>query len=77
MFWSGGFSFFKLFLRFLQKIGFPQNFRKLLVAPVSLRKRMEELIQREIKHSKEGKVAKIKAKMKQLKDSDKVKIPPK
>ena len=45
-----------------------QDFRRLLVAPVSLRRRMQELIQREIDHAKAGKPAAIKAKMNALVD---------
>ena len=45
-----------------------QSFRKLLVAPVSLRKGMEELIRREIDHARQGGVGMIKAKMNSLVD---------
>ena len=45
-----------------------QDFRRLLVAPVSLRRRMQELIQREIEHAKAGQPAAIKAKMNALVD---------
>jgi polyphosphate kinase len=45
-----------------------QNFRKLLVAPVSLRRRMQELIQRETEHARAGRPAAIKAKMNALVD---------
>lgn len=45
-----------------------QDFRRLLVAPVSLRRRMQELIQREIEHAKAGEPAAIKAKMNALVD---------
>ena len=45
-----------------------QSFRKLLVAPVTLRKGMESLIEREIQHAKDGKNAHIKAKMNSLVD---------
>ena len=45
-----------------------QEFRKLLVAPVSLRKGMENLIRREIKHAREGHGGHIKAKMNSLVD---------
>ncbi|KGG23845.1 Polyphosphate kinase [Prochlorococcus marinus str. SS35] len=44
------------------------SFRKLLVAPVSLRRGIETLIQREIENAKNGKQAKIKAKMNALVD---------
>jgi polyphosphate kinase len=45
-----------------------QDFRRLLVAPVSLRRRMQELIQRETEHARAGKPAAIKAKMNALVD---------
>ncbi|MCS5706277.1 polyphosphate kinase 1 [Synechococcus sp. FGCU-3] len=45
-----------------------QSFRKLLVAPVTLRKRMEELIRREIGHAHEGRGGHIRAKMNSLVD---------
>ncbi len=45
-----------------------QSFRKLLVAPVTLRKRMEGLIRREIEHAREGRGGHIKAKMNALVD---------
>jgi polyphosphate kinase len=45
-----------------------QSFRKLLVAPVSLRKRMEDLIRREINHAREGRSGHIRAKMNALVD---------
>ena len=45
-----------------------QHFRRLLVAPVTLRRRMQELIQREIDHARAGKPAAIKAKMNALVD---------
>ena len=45
-----------------------QEFRKLLVAPVTLRRRMMELIRREIEHAKAGRTAAIKAKMNALVD---------
>ena len=45
-----------------------QSFRKLLVAPVSLRKGMEELIRREIEHARQGRGGSIKAKMNSLVD---------
>ena len=45
-----------------------QEFRKLLVAPVSLRKGMENLIRREIKHARNGNGGHIKAKMNSLVD---------
>jgi len=45
-----------------------QNFRKLLVAPVTLRQRMQELISRETEHARAGRPAAIKAKMNALVD---------
>lgn len=45
-----------------------QSFRKLLVAPVTLRTRMEELIRREISHAREGRGGHIRAKMNALVD---------
>jgi len=45
-----------------------QEFRRLLVAPVTLRRRMQELIQRETAHARAGRPAGIKAKMNALVD---------
>ncbi len=45
-----------------------QKFRRLLVAPVTLRKGMESLIKREIKHAKKGNKGHIRAKMNSLVD---------
>jgi polyphosphate kinase len=45
-----------------------QSFRKLLVAPVTLRLGMESLIRREIDHAKEGRGGHIRAKMNSLVD---------
>jgi polyphosphate kinase len=45
-----------------------QEFRRLLVAPVTLRRRMQELIQRETEHARAGRPAGIKAKMNALVD---------
>jgi polyphosphate kinase len=45
-----------------------QSFRKLLVAPVTLRLGMEELIRREIRHAREGRGGLIRAKMNALVD---------
>lgn len=45
-----------------------QSFRKLLVAPVTLRRGMEELIRREIRHAHEGRGGLIRAKMNALVD---------
>jgi polyphosphate kinase len=47
-----------------------QSFRKLLVAPVTLRKGMESLIRREIEHAREGRQGQIRAKMNSLVDPD-------
>jgi polyphosphate kinase len=45
-----------------------KHFRRLLVAPVTLRQRMQELIQRETEHARAGRPASIKAKMNALVD---------
>ncbi|MEY3964733.1 MAG: Polyphosphate kinase, partial [Cyanobacteriota bacterium] len=45
-----------------------QNFRRLLVAPVTLRRGMEELIRREIEHASAGRGGHIQAKMNALVD---------
>jgi len=45
-----------------------QSFRRLLVAPVTLRRGMEELIRREIAHAREGRGGLIRAKMNALVD---------
>ena len=45
-----------------------QSFRKMLVAPVTLRKGMEGLIRREIRHAKQGMGGHIRAKMNSLVD---------
>ena len=47
-----------------------QSFRRLLVAPVTLRKGMESLIRREIEHAREGRPGQIRAKMNSLVDPD-------
>ena len=47
-----------------------QSFRRLLVAPVTLRKGMESLIRREIEHAREGHQGHIRAKMNSLVDPD-------
>ncbi len=47
-----------------------QSFRRLLVAPVTLRKGMESLIRREIDHAKAGRQGVIRAKMNSLVDPD-------
>ena len=51
-----------------------QNFRKLLVAPVTLRKGIEDLIEREIDNAKQGCPAHIRAKMNSLVDPQIVKL---
>ena len=47
-----------------------QSFRKLLVAPVTLRKGMKALIRREIDHAQEGRPGLIRAKMNSLVDPE-------
>jgi len=47
-----------------------EQYRKLLVAPVSLRRRMLELIEQETNHAKSGKPAAIQAKMNALVDPE-------
>jgi polyphosphate kinase len=47
-----------------------QSFRRLLVAPVTLRKGMEALIRREIEHAREGRQGHIRAKMNSLVDPE-------
>ncbi|MBW3042955.1 polyphosphate kinase 1 [Prochlorococcus marinus] len=51
-----------------------QSYRKLLVAPVTLRHGIEKLIKREIKHAKTGLPAKIIAKMNSLVDPEIIKL---
>ncbi|MFM8967117.1 MAG: polyphosphate kinase 1, partial [Vulcanococcus sp.] len=53
---------------FLTGFSKQQNFRRLLVAPVTLRSRMEDLIRRETEHARSGRPAAIKAKMNALVD---------
>jgi polyphosphate kinase len=53
---------------FLTGFSKQQNFRRLLVAPVTLRRRMEEMIRRETEHARAGRPAAIKAKMNALVD---------
>jgi polyphosphate kinase len=50
-----------------------QDYRKLLVAPINLRSRMEALIQREINHAKKGKKAHIIIKINSLVDKPMIK----
>jgi len=51
-----------------------KSYRKLLIAPVTLRDRMTALIQREIEHAKHGRPAAITAKMNSLVDDQIIKI---
>ncbi len=51
-----------------------QDFKKLLVAPITLRKGLEALILREIKHAKNGKIGHIRAKMNSLVDPSIIKL---
>ena len=51
-----------------------QSYRKLLVAPVTLRDGIEKLIKRELKHAKNGLSAKIIAKMNSLVDPEIIKL---
>ena len=51
-----------------------QKFRKLLVAPVSLREGLEQMIQTEISNAKNGSPAKIRAKMNSLVDPNIVRL---
>ncbi|MBC8507243.1 MAG: polyphosphate kinase 1 [Anaerolineales bacterium] len=51
-----------------------REFRKLLVAPINLRKRLEELIHREIQHQEEGKEGHIIFKMNALVDKPIIKM---
>ena len=55
---------------FLTGFSKQQEFRRLLVAPVTLRRRFQELIQREIDHAKAGRQGAIKAKMNALVDPE-------
>jgi len=50
-----------------------QDYRKLLVAPINLRSRMESLIEREIDHAKKGKKAHIMIKVNSLVDKPMIK----
>lgn len=56
------------FFNYLTGCSRQTEYRKLLVAPVSLRQKMEELIDREIAHAKEGRPAHIIAKLNRLAD---------
>ena len=55
---------------FLTGYSTKQNYRKLLVAPVNLRERLEALIQREIKHARSGNKARIIFKVNALTDPE-------
>ena len=46
----------------------PSHWNKLILAPLWLRKKTEEMIEREIKHAKEGRKARIVAKVNSLVD---------
>ncbi len=48
----------------------PESWKKLIVAPIWLRKRTEEMIEREIKHAESGRKARIVAKMNSLVDPE-------
>jgi polyphosphate kinase len=50
------------------------DFRKLLVAPIGIRKRMEELIRREIDHARSGKEAHLIFKMNALEDTGMIRL---
>lgn len=52
----------------------PERFNDLLVAPITLRDRMQELIEREIEHAKNGRPARIVAKLNRLADGDMVNL---
>ena len=51
-----------------------QEYRKLLVAPVSLRKKLEEMIQREIEHAQQGRKARLIFKVNSLVDPDMIRL---
>ncbi len=55
---------------FLTGRSLKNDYRKLLVAPVQMRNRFREMIQREIKHAAAGKPARLVAKMNALEDTD-------
>jgi polyphosphate kinase len=50
------------------------GYRKLLVAPLTLRSRMQELIEREIRHARDGNGGRIIAKMNSLVDADMIRL---
>jgi polyphosphate kinase len=51
-----------------------QEYRKLLVAPVSLRKKLEKMIQREIEHAQQGRKARLIFKANSLVDPDMIRL---
>ncbi len=51
-----------------------RDYRKLLVAPINLRKRMRELIQREIEHHKAGREGRLLFKMNALADKEMIQL---
>jgi polyphosphate kinase len=51
-----------------------QEYRKLLVAPVSLRKRLEKMVEREIEHARQGNKARLIFKVNSLVDPDMIKL---
>jgi len=51
-----------------------QEYRKLLVAPVSLRKKLEKMIQREIEHAGQGRKARLIFKVNSLVDPDMIRL---
>src|SRR5579884_1849228 len=53
---------------YLTGYSYKSDYKKLLVSPVNLRRRMEELIEREIKHAKAGRKARLIFKMNALSD---------
>lgn len=59
---------------FLTVYSRPDGFNDLLVAPITLRDRMRELIEREIEHAKNGRPARIIAKLNRLADGDMVNL---
>jgi polyphosphate kinase len=54
---------------YLTGYSYKSDYKKLLVSPVNLRRRMEALIEREIKHAKAGRVARLTFKMNALVDA--------
>ncbi len=62
------------FLNFLTGHSAPSDFRKLLVAPTTLRERLRELIRREIRHARHGKPARLIFKMNALVDPEMIQL---